>query len=90
MWSHIAERLSAAQANSLQSTEGKRKPPVREMTVQVREEIVYRFVYAGQLTREISKNLAINDREAVERVIQRALMPRRPMPALIVPMRRAA
>ena len=38
--------------------ENKRRPEV--MTTQVRDEIIYRFIHTGQLTREISKGLGLD------------------------------
>lgn len=41
-----------------------------------KQEIAYRWLRAGQSTREISKGLRINDREAVESALRDALAPR--------------
>ncbi len=56
-----------------------RKQVSRAFTHQVRDEIIYRWRYAGQSTREIIRGLRINDREAVERVIQDRLTGRGPV-----------
>mgnify|MGYP000948503744 CR=1 FL=1 len=59
-----------------------RKPPARAFTAQVEEQILYRWRFAGQSTRQISRGLRLNDREAVEAVIQRRMNGRGPvMPA---------
>lgn len=50
-------------------------------------ELVHRWLHQRQTTREISRGLRINDREAVERAVQEALAPK---PRPFVVMRRAA
>lgn len=81
MGSSLPAATPKAQRFKAKVAENKRRPEV--MTAQVRDEIIYRFVHTGQLTREISKGLGINHREAVERVIQRAVTTRGPMPRLV-------
>lgn len=63
-----------------------RKPPARAFTSQVEEQILYRWRFAGQSTRQISRGLRLNDREAVEAVIQDRLNGRGP----VTPARRVA
>ena len=65
------------QSNDAHVIEGKDRS--RAFTHQVRDEIMYRWRYAGQTTREISRGLRLNDREAVERVIQDRLTGRGPV-----------
>jgi len=48
----------------------KQRPVVTEFTLPTRREILYRFLFLGHATRQISKNLSLNNREGVERVIQ--------------------
>lgn len=40
-----------------------------------KEEIAYRWLRRGQTTREISRGMRINDREAVERAVHDVLSP---------------
>ena len=62
-----------------QSEHVERKGPARAFTSRVEAEIIYRWKYVGQSTREISRGLRINDREAVERVIQDRMTGRGPV-----------
>lgn len=56
-----------------------RKAPARAFTAQVEDQIVYRWRFAGQTTREISRGLRLGNREAVERVIQARVNGRGPV-----------
>ncbi len=51
-----------------------------------KQEIAYRWLYRGQSTREISRGMRINDREAVESAVRDQLAPA-PRPFVV---RRAA
>lgn len=64
----------------------RRKPMKLAMTPRLEEQIMYRWQYCGQLSRQISDGLRIRNREAVEAVIQRRITGRGP----VTPARRVA
>ena len=67
-----------------------RKGPVRATAGFIditKNEIAYRWLQRGESTRQISRNMHINDREAVESAVRDVLAPK-PRPVLV--MRRAA
>lgn len=75
------EQSAAAQTVDLKS-KPRRKPMTLAMTPRLEEQIMYRWQYCGQLSRQISDGLRIRNREAVEAVIQRRMNGRGPvMPA---------
>lgn len=47
---------------------------------ETKNEIAYRWLQRGQFTREISRGLRINDREAVEAAVREAMTPTTPRP----------
>lgn len=57
--------------NTAQTIE--RKSPTRSLTPQVAEQCAYRWLYAGQSTRQISNGLRIHDRPLVESAIRERL-----------------
>ena len=68
-----------------------RKSPVRANVAfldTTKNEIAYRWLQRGQSTREISRSLRINDREAVESAVREVLSPKQGPRVLV--MRRAA
>lgn len=68
-----------------------RKSPARASAAfldTTKSEIAYRWLQRGQSTREISRSLRINDREAVESAVREVLSPSRE--SKVVVMRRAA
>lgn len=72
-------RLVPRVAQGADSQTVERKAPARAFTAQVEEQIVYRWRFAGQSTREISRGLRLGNREAVERVIQARVNGRGPV-----------
>ncbi len=80
-----AEQSAAAQTVDTNQIP-RRKPVKLAMTPRLEEQIMYRWQYCGQLSRQISDGLRIRNREAVEAVIQRRITGRGPL----TPGRRAA
>lgn len=83
----VQRREQDAAAQTVETNEKpRRKSPHVAMTPRLEEQILYRWRFCGQLTRQISDGLRIRNREAVEAVIQRRMNGRGP----VVPARRAA
>lgn len=57
----------------------RRKSPHVAMTPRLEEQILYRWRFCGQLSRQISDGLRIRNREEVEAVIQRRMTGRGPV-----------
>lgn len=83
----VPRREQSATAQTIETTDKPRRKPMHmAMTPRLEEQILYRWQYCGQLSRQISDGLRIRNREAVEAVIQRRITGRGPL----TPARRVA
>ena len=70
----------SAIAQTVETNEKLRRKPMKlAMTPRLEEQILYRWRFCGQLSRQISDGLRIRNREAVEAVIQRRITGRGPV-----------
>lgn len=76
----VPRREQYAAAQTVDSNEKpRRKSPQIAMTRGLEEQILYRWKFCGQLSRQISDGLRIRNRETVERVIQARVNGRGPV-----------